>query len=205
MNFFEFKNKFLALGCFNVNQIYAWNHTFNRNNLTNWHHKGYLVFLRNGFYAFPEFIQDNHYQYFIANKIYKPSYISLQSALAYYEIIPETVVQTTSITTIKTKSFENDIGQFYYKNIKSENYFGFQSMPISKNKNILMAEPEKAILDFLYLNPFYTTKEDFLNLRFNEDILKNELNKELLLHYGNRVGKKTLSQRIEKMLKAYQV
>jgi predicted transcriptional regulator of viral defense system len=119
MKYIDFKNKFINLGCFNINQIYAFDPDFNRNNLTYWQKKGWLIYLRNGFYAYPELKQEINSQYFLANKIYRPSYVSLQYALAYYEIIPESVVQITNITTLKTKSFENDFGQFYYKSIKS--------------------------------------------------------------------------------------
>jgi predicted transcriptional regulator of viral defense system len=205
MNYIDFKNKFINLGCFNINQIYAFYPDFNRNNLTYWQKKGWLIYLRNGFYAFPEFKHDINSQYFVANKIYRPSYVSLQSALSYYEIIPESVVQITNITTLKTKSFENDFGQFYYKSIKSDFYFGYLPIPISRNKEILIAEPEKAILDFLYLYPFYKTEVDFLDLRFNENILKNEIDKDLLLDYCKCFGKKSLDQRIKKLFNAYKL
>ena len=119
MYYIDLRNKFINLGCFNINQIYAFDPDFNRNNLTYWQKKGWLIYLRNGYYAFPEFKQEINSQYFLANKIYRPSYVSLQSALSYYEIIPESVVQITNVTTLKTKSFENDFGQFYYKSIKS--------------------------------------------------------------------------------------
>jgi len=61
-----------------------------------------------------------------ANKIYEPSYVSLESALAYYEIIPETVLGVTSISSRKTKTFENAWGVFSYRSIKPEYMIGYQ-------------------------------------------------------------------------------
>ena len=205
MYYIDLRNKFINLGCFNINQIYVFDPDFNRNNLTYWQKKGWLIYLRNGYYAFPEFKQEINSQYFLANKIYRPSYVSLQSALSYYEIIPESVVQITNVTTLKTKSFENDFGQFYYKSIKSDFYFGYKPIHISKDKEIFMAEPEKAIIDFLYLYPFYETEADFLNLRFNGDILKNEIDKGLLLDYCSRFDKYSLDKRMKKLFNAYKL
>ncbi len=160
MNYLEFKNKFFELGCFNINQVYAWQPEFDRNNLTRWLKKRLLVHLRQGYYAFPEYKQKADYHYYFANKIYKPSYISLQAALSYYEIIPETVIQITSVTTLKTNSFKNDFGDYEYKSIKSDYFFGFDFISFANGKTLLLAIPEKAILDFFYFYPIYKTEQD---------------------------------------------
>lgn len=55
MNWLEFKNKLFDLGCFSIHQVYAWRPGFDRNNLVRWTKKGYLVHLRRGWYAFPEY------------------------------------------------------------------------------------------------------------------------------------------------------
>ena len=63
MNYLEFKNRFFELGCFNINQVYAWQPKFDRNNLTRWLKKRLLVHLRQGYYAFPEYKQEADYSF----------------------------------------------------------------------------------------------------------------------------------------------
>lgn len=118
MSFLEFKNKMFDLACFNIHQIYAWQSGFDRNNLTRWVKKGYLIRLRQGYFAFSEYKNKPDYSFYFANRIYRPSYISLHSALAFYGLIPEAVVQITSVTSLKTESFNNDSGEYSYKSIK---------------------------------------------------------------------------------------
>lgn len=85
----------------------------------------------------------------IANKLYHPSYISFESALSHYNIIPETVYTVTSATTRKTRVFEVQNSLFTYTKIKKKLFFGYVPLKI-KGKTLLMAEKEKALLDYLY-------------------------------------------------------
>jgi hypothetical protein len=111
MNYLEFKNKMFDLGCFNIHQVYAWEPGFDRNSFVRWANKGLLIRLRQGYYSFPEYKSKPDFGLYFANRIYRPSYVSLHTALAFYGIIPEAVVQITSITTLKTVSFNNDFGE----------------------------------------------------------------------------------------------
>jgi len=86
----------------------------------------------------------------IANKLYKPSYVSFESALSYYDIIPETVYGVTSATTKRSKNFRVQNSLFNYLRIKKILFFGYQPRKI-KGKTILIAEKEKALLDYIYL------------------------------------------------------
>lgn len=98
-------------GCFNINQVLLWEKDFDRYNLTRWCRKGLLVMLRNEYYAFPEFRQFPEASRYVANLIYSPSYISLHSALEFYGMIPEEVVQITSVTTLKAAKFFDRIAE----------------------------------------------------------------------------------------------
>ena len=184
MNFLTFRERMYPMGCFNVNQILLWEENFDRNNLTRWCRKGLLVKLRNECYAFPEFRQVPDAARYIANHIYSPSYISLQSALSFYGMIPEEVVQITSITTLKTAKFENSFGTFHYQNVKTALYFGYERKILSNGRSLLFALPEKALLDLLYLNPFYRTEEDMENLR----LLPGDLLRQLSVQQRHRAG-----------------
>ncbi|MDP2888226.1 MAG: nucleotidyl transferase AbiEii/AbiGii toxin family protein [Bacteroidota bacterium] len=87
MNFQEFRTKMFELECFNTNQVYAWKPYFEKNNLWEWTRKDLLVKLRNGYYTFPEFKSKSGFSFFLANRIYRPSYISLHTALAFLRLV----------------------------------------------------------------------------------------------------------------------
>jgi predicted transcriptional regulator of viral defense system len=125
MSFIEFRSQLFNLVCFNTNQVYAFDPSFDKNNLTNWVKKGYILKLRQGYYTFPEYFGESGFSLYLANKIYRPSYISLHSALSFYGLIPESVLTITSVSTLKTAEFENNFGRFSYNSVKESAYFGF--------------------------------------------------------------------------------
>jgi predicted transcriptional regulator of viral defense system len=205
MDFLTFKERMYPMGCFNINQVLLWEKDFDRNNLTRWCRRGLLVKLRNQYYAFPEYRQMPDFSRYVANRIYSPSYISLHSALSFYGMIPEEVVQLTSVTTLKTARFENDFGTFHYQNVKTPFYFGFEIKTMQSGRGLLFATPEKALLDLLYLNPFYKTEQDMEELRLDEDYIQNELNLERLNGYLSKIESKTMEQKVKRLMKVYEL
>lgn len=203
MSFLEFKNKMFDLACFNIHQIYAWQSGFDRNNLTRWVKKGYLIRLRQGYFAFSEYKNKPDYSFYFANRIYRPSYISLHSALAFYGLIPEAVVQITSVTSLKTESFNNDSGEYSYKSIKKNLMFGYELRPMADNRIVQFATPEKALLDMLYLYPFYNSEKELEELRLDEDYLHDDLNKDLLTDYCAKFQCKALDHRVKLLFNTY--
>ena len=203
MDFLTFRERMYPMGCFNINQVLLWEKDFDRNNLTRWCRKGLLVKLRNQYYAFPEYRQVPDFSRYVANRIYMPSYISLHSALSFYGMIPEEVVQLTSVTTLKTAKFENAFGTFHYQNVKTPIFFGYEMKTMQNGRGLLFATPEKALLDLLYLNPYYKTVHDMEELRLDEDFLQSEFNWGRLHDYLAQIGSKTLTQRVKRLLKAY--
>ncbi|MDR1500172.1 MAG: hypothetical protein LBI58_04245 [Tannerellaceae bacterium] len=203
MTFLEFKNQMFPLACFNIHQIYAWQADFDRNNLTRWIKAGYIVRLRQGYFAFPEYRRKPDYHMYFANRIYRPSYISLHTALAFYGMIPEAVVQVTSVTTLKTAYFDNAFAQYSYKTVKESMMFGYDLMPMEGDRVIQFATPEKAILDLLYLYPFYDSEREMEELRFDDYFMQEELDKDLLINYCARTKNKALDKRLKLLFKAY--
>lgn len=124
--------------------------------------KGVFVRLKRGFYT-PSFNFPS--PYFLANKVYQPSYVSFETALSFHHIIPERVYGVTSATTKNTREFEiKDISLEYFK-IKIQAYTGYSPMK-QGDEIILMAEKEKALADFLYfVNLGKRRLPDRLNLR----------------------------------------
>jgi len=203
MNYLVFRDKMFDLGCFNIHQVYAWKPNFDRNNFVRWIKKGLLIKLRQGYYTFPEYKQKAGFALYFANRIYRPSYVSLHTALAFYGIIPEAVVQITSVTSLKTKAFDNDFGKYEYKSVKADLMFGYDLKPFADMRTLQIAKPEKALLDLFYLFPFYNSQQEFLDLRFDEDFMQDDLNLELLKEYTSNFKNHALEKRVELLLKTY--
>jgi len=203
MNFLTLRQKFFSSICFTTDQIYAWSPRFDKNNLSRWVKKGLLVKVRNGFYSFPEYIKDRDTVFYLANRIYSPSYISLQTALSFYGMIPEGVITVTSISTRKTTWFETPAGRFHYQSIRPGLMAGYDQKPLMGGASILIATPEKALIDLLYLNPFYRKPEDFVELRLDDDFLRERINPDQLIRFAGLSGQISLVHRTELMIKTY--
>ena len=150
--------------------------------LTRWVKKGYLLKIKNGIYVFKRDYKKIKGEE-IAAAIYQPSYLSLESALSAYGFIPEMVYAYVSVTGKINRTFDNDFGHFIYRHVKSELFWGYREVKTDTGR-YLIAEPEKALLDYLYLNLSKINSEsDFENLRFNEDQLRETLNREKFEKY----------------------
>jgi len=203
MNFWQLRNQFYDLVCFSINQVYAWQPDFEKNNLTRWAKQNLLVKLRNSWYSFPEYLKTPNIQYFVSNKIYNPSYVSLHSALAFYGIIPEAIVQTTAVSSLKKANFENVFGSFSYQQILPELIFGYEHKSFLNKQSLLFATPEKAILDLLYLYSQYNNEQEITELRFDEEFMQEDLNVERLNEFTEKFQSKILRNRVNLLLKIY--
>ena len=108
--------------------------------------KQFLTKLRNGLYALEE---KRPNLTFAANKIYRPSYVSLETALSHYGLIPETVYSVTSVTPKPTREFVAFGIGFIYTRIKQKAFQGYTTKR-EGDTTTLIAEPEKALADYLY-------------------------------------------------------
>jgi predicted transcriptional regulator of viral defense system len=203
MNWTEFRRKLFDLGCFSIHQVYAWQPGFDRNNFVRWTRRGYLVRLRQGFYAFPEYKGKPDIAVYFAGRIYSPSYISLHSALSFYGLIPESVVQITSVTSLKTAVFKNGFGEYSYKSVRDDLMFGYVPRPLADGRTMSYATREKALLDLLYLYPFYNTENELANLRLDGDILHDDLNRAEWESLAERFHSTALEKRVRLLSKVY--
>ena len=162
MKYFDFRNYFQNYPIINSNNIVnKCNLQTAYNQLNNWTKKGLVIQLKKGLYI----LNDNDRKtnvsnLFIANQLYYPSYISLEYALSLYELIPETVMNITSVSTKKTAKFKNELGLFTYQKIKTPAFRGFIQAADNNNMKYFLAEPEKAIIDFIYFNLSKFNKKD---------------------------------------------
>jgi len=156
--------------------------------LSQWVRKGYLIRLKNGIFAFArgkEQLQAEH----VAFLLYQPSYLSLESALAHYGFIPETVYAMTSVTAKTTRTFDTPLGRFIYRHVKPGLFWGHVEHQAGEG-TFLLAEPEKALLDYLYLNrTIIRSQADFDALRLNRDQLRLHLDAEKFVRYLAGFGK----------------
>lgn len=116
--------------------------------------QGHIISLKRGLYQLSgEQIPD----LYLANKLYEPSYVSLEFALSFHRVIPETVYVITSVTTKTTRRFTALGKSFTYRRIKKDAFTGY----VSKKQgalNYLIADPEKAFVDLNYLRIIHNKK-----------------------------------------------
>lgn len=110
---------------------------------------GFFIKIKNGLYALNVPFSGGE-QLVIANKLYWPSYISLEYALARYHLIPESVYAVTSVTPKATREFVVKNLSYTYTRIQKRFFTGYQPTKI-ESQTVLMATPEKALADYLYL------------------------------------------------------
>ncbi len=145
MKFKEFKRK-MEKAVFSTGEArvvaFAANPATLKLQLHQWVKNGDLVALKKGLYMFPSGKTD---QVEIARFLYPPCYVSLETALNLYGLIPEIPFALTLVTTRTTRTFNTPVGRFIYHKIKNQAFTGF-------DPHTLIAEREKALLDYLYLN-----------------------------------------------------
>jgi len=199
MTFTEFQNRLSGYPVFSLQDVRKVFSNFSYRQIDRFAKKGYLKKIKHGFYCFGAQNLDKNFLFYVANKIYSPSYVSMEIALKYYGLIPEEIFQITSVGTKKTANFETSIGNFSYKSVKPSLYFGYRLTEFGKQK-ILLADPEKALLDYLYINSNLKTCDDFLGMRINSDEFKLQINLEKLQKYLAVFSNKQLSKRTNTFL-----
>ncbi len=147
-----------------------------------WSRKGWIYPLKRGLY---ELTYPKDYtipDMYVANKLYSPSYVSLETALSNYSIIPEVSMAVTSITTKPTRTFKNKHGLFLYRTIKPEIFTGYY-VEQHGSFSILIAEPEKALVDYVYFKTYRYKKFSFKDERLDKDVISH-LNKRKITRYA---------------------
>jgi len=140
-----------------------------------------LIALRRGLYVpGPELDLPLPNNFLIANHLRGPSYVSLESALSYWGLIPERVYEISSVTTKTSKTYETAIGRFSYQYLMTPYYsFGIKSVRLTDVQTALVASPEKALCDKIILTSEVLLRSipqalDFLleDMRLDEDLLR---------------------------------
>ncbi len=195
MNFIEFREALNIFPAFSTSDIIKLDPRFDRRRLVEWQQKNYIKKIRNGLYCFSTKERGEGNLFYLSNEIYKPSYISLETALSYYNLIPEGVYLYTGISTRKTILFETPLGNYKYHKIKKELFFGYKLEQIGEY-NVKLAEVEKTILDLFYFRRI-NDKKAIDGLRLNREIARKIISQERLLNYLSEYKSLVMEQRIK--------
>jgi predicted transcriptional regulator of viral defense system len=122
--------------------------------ISRWVASGCLLRLRRGLYAVaPPQARELPDALAVASRLHRPSYVSLQSALAYHGVIPEAVPVVTSVTTGRPRRFRTPVGDFVYRHLHPSLFWGYQEVELGRGQPVYIAFPEKALIDLLHLTP----------------------------------------------------
>ena len=205
MNYITFRSRFHAFACFSNEQVVAAFPRFDRGNYSTWLGKGYIKRLRRSWYAFADVADTPGIGDYFAGRMYSPSYLSCEYVMARTGLIPESVVQFTSVTSLKTASFKNDFGEFSYRSVKPELMFGYGVEHVGDGLPVNVATPAKALCDFLYLNSQYDTPEEIEALRLDPDVLAEIAANGDLDGVVARFGSQALARRMRLVKEVYSI
>jgi predicted transcriptional regulator of viral defense system len=163
--------------------------------LSRWTAAGRLYQLRRGLYSLaPPYQRTRPHPFLIANRMVRGSYVSLQSALAHYGLIPEYAPLTTSVTTLRPQLHHTPLGAFDYRHVNPALFFGYRRMDLGQAQHAFVALPEKALLDLIYLTPGGDAPACLRELRLQN---LDRLDVALLRDFADRAGKPKLRRAVE--------
>lgn len=136
-----------------------------RMQLSRWVKSGKIHQLRRGVYALANpYQKQNPHPFLVANRLQSASYVSMQSALSFYGMIPDIVQSTISVTTGRSDRLQTSLGNFEFRHIHKEYFRGYRFVDLG-GQQAFVAIPEKAILDLIYLQPGGEKPEFIAELR----------------------------------------
>ena len=149
-------------------------------------------------------------EWLAANLIYSPSYVSLHTALSWYNLIPEMDSHNHLCFNPEDQQILHSPGDFRLSPDQAGTVwfwiytgkYGCLQEWREKRRKIMVATPQKAILDFFYINSFYDSEKDMEDLRLNDTELAKIINEEFY-RYLERYQSKALDRRIRIMTKIY--
>ncbi|MBF0198295.1 MAG: hypothetical protein HQL32_11315 [Planctomycetes bacterium] len=180
------------LSCFRTSYLGAGNSLAQiRLQLDRWEKAGKVKKVTKGVYSLsPPYINAAPNVFSISSTLRSASYVSLQSALAYYGLIPEYVPNTLAITTGGPWQVISPFGSFFFRHIKDSLFWGYEQQT-DQGQSFFVATPEKALLDLLYItagsdNPAYVESLRLQNC--------DRLDIDVLHEYSERMKSKKVSR-----------
>ena len=195
MKYLDFKEALKDFTVFSLAEINKIDSRFHRRRLNDWQEKGYIKKIIKGYYIFSDLKIDENILFEIANKIHRPSCVSLEMALSYYHLIPESIYAITSVSSRRPGKYETPAAVFTYKRIKPALFFGYELVE-NQGRRYKIAAPEKAVLDYFYLNPHLNSASDFDGLRIDVDSFQARIDEAKLNSFLERFSQRRLSKRV---------
>jgi predicted transcriptional regulator of viral defense system len=125
-----------------------------RKQLSRWVKGGQVYQLRRGLYVLAPPYQKTHpHLFLIANRMVRGSYVSCESALSFYGLIPERVPLTINVSTGRSGQWSTPLGDFHFHHITPQLFTGYQLVDLTGDQQAFVATPEKALLDLVHLQP----------------------------------------------------
>lgn len=166
-----------------------------RRQLTRWTNAGRIIQLRRGLYSLaPPFHKVKPHPFTVANRMVPGSYVSCQSALAHYNLIPEYTPSVVSVCSSRPRSWDTPLGTYFYRHVQRKYLFGYSRLKVSETQQAIVAAPEKALLDLIYLTPGGDSKEHIQSLRLQNLDQLSELELE---KFADGFGKPKLRRAIK--------
>ena len=198
----DFIERMKPLGVFSQADIEVVYPDLDSRRLYEWQLKGYILKLRNSWYCLPDFLKKPYSTWIIANAVHSPSYISLESALSFYGILPEGVYMCTSVCTTRTLRINMADHEYEFSRLREKHYCGYRLEDTGAyGRRLRIAYPEKAVADFFYLRTSYNSEDEIRELRFDESSLDGGLDRDRLYSYTELYGTAALEKRIKILLK----
>lgn len=189
------RNQLADLPVFSLRDLRILDPDFRQQYLSLWHAGDKVVQVARGFYLFAGEKMTESRLMAAANRIYSPSYVSLQSALSIYGLIPETVTAVTSVSTRKTRRIETPFRRLIYRTIKPAAFSGYDVV-LSNEYSFSIARPEKAVVDLLYLEPSIRTSEDIEEIRIDGQVALELLSRKRLMRFADLFSSRDLTERV---------
>ena len=196
MKFEDLLNKVADLPCFTTRFLAAGKNLAQiRLQLSRWVKGGRLIKLHKGLYALAgPYRKIKPEPFCIANSLKSASYVSLQSALAWYGLIPEFVPVVTSVTTGRPQTIETPMGRFDFRHINKSFFWGYQQVELTAGQTVFIALPEKALLDLVYLTPG-SDKEEFIEELRIQNL--EQIDKAVLLEFAEKTKSPKLNRALQ--------
>lgn len=167
--------------------------------LNRWTRAGRLYKLRRGLYALaPPYQKTKPHPFSVANALKGASYVSCQSALAYYGLIPEYVPITVSVTTGRPCRWETPFGIFEFRHVKQSLFRGYRATDLGGMQRAFLATPEKALLDLIHLEPGSSSLEYLQELRLQN---LEQLRPDVLSSLAKEIGGTKMKIAVERIVK----
>ncbi|NBC05807.1 MAG: hypothetical protein GVY26_01285 [Bacteroidetes bacterium] len=168
-----------------------------------WVDQGKVEKVRNGVYRFSDSVLESDWdRYVIANALQYPSYVSLHSALYFYNLIPEYVFNVSSVSTKKTQFYTFRDTRYTFQQLKPSLYFGYRVFSWKGNQ-FRIALLEKAILDLAYLEPLFVDPSWLEEMRFDEDVLRDEVDWAIVSSFARKMDAPSIYKKINTLRSTY--